>query len=121
MNIPFPIEADIRKFLAEWMKKHNYSYPVYLEHEPDMPAQCYVVEKTGSDEVNFIKDATVAIQSYGSTMEEAASLNELLKIAVADMVQCDRICNCRLSTDYPFTDTDTQEYRYQAVFNIRHY
>lgn len=121
MNIPVPIEADIRKFLAEWMKDHSYSYPVYLEHEPAMPAQCFVVEKTGSDEVNFIKTATVAIQSYGSSMEEAASLNEILKIAVADMVQCDRICRCSLSTDYPFTDTDTQEYRYQAVFEISHY
>lgn len=121
MNIPTPIEADIRKFLAEWMKKHNYSYPVYLEHEPNMPEKCYVVEKTGSDEVNFIKSATVAIQSYGSSMAEAASLNEILKIAVADMIQCDRICSCRLSTDYPFTDIDTKQYRYQAVFEISHY
>lgn len=121
MNIPVPIEADIRNFLAEWMVEHKYSYPVYLEHEPGMPAQCFVVEKTGSNEANLINEATVAIQSYGTTMAEAASLNELLKIAVADMVQCDRICNCKLSTDYPFTDTDTQEYRYQAVFNIRHY
>lgn len=121
MTVPTPIEADIRNFLAEWMKKNNYSYPVYLEHEPDMSVQCFVVEKTGSDEVNFIKSATVAIQSYGSSMAEAASLNELLKIAVADMVQCDRICSCRLSTDYPFTDIDTKQYRYQAVFEISHY
>lgn len=54
-------------------------------------------------------------------MYEAAKLNEELKEIVEQLVILDEISGVSLNSDYNFTDTETKEYRYQAVFDINHY
>ena len=54
-------------------------------------------------------------------MYEAAKLNEQLKEVVERLIQLNEISNVSLNSDYNFTDTETKEYRYQAVFDIFYY
>lgn len=100
------------------------STPVKTEIPKEPPLKFYLIEKTGGSETNFIKRATVAIQSYGESLYDAASLNETLKetiLAADGLVMLDSIVSVNLSSDYNFTDTTTKKYRYQAVFDIVHY
>lgn len=120
-TIPIPIEADVRRLISEWFSEKGYEFPVFLEAEPDMPGRRFMVEKTGSIETNHIYESTLAIQSYAGTMAEAAELNELVKVAARNLIFDSRIISCHIDTDYPFTDLDTQSYRYQAVITIHHY
>ncbi|MBM6914412.1 hypothetical protein H6B33_03215 [Gemmiger formicilis] len=74
--------------------------------------------------VNFsaIGDATPedAI-AYGTSLLEAARLNEQVKQAMESLDERDEIAAVKLNTDYPYPDTRTKRYRYQAVFDITHY
>ena len=78
------------------------------------------VERT-SGSGQFVKESTVAIQSYEESMFKAAELNELVKEAMFDMIELDYITKVTLNSNYNYTDTATKEYRYQAVFDIVHY
>ena len=81
-----------------------------------------VIQKTGSGLVDgIVFQATLAIQSYGATLYEAAQVNELVKALMAHAVELPEIARCRLNSDYNFTDTASKAYRYQAVFDIIHY
>jgi len=91
---------------------------VYLEVPDDPPASFIVIDKTGGGEDNLIGSATLAIQSYGATMLDAATLNELVKSAMDTATESKYIYSAKLDTDYNFTDTRTKRYRYQAVYDI---
>lgn len=94
---------------------------VFME-VPERPPKSYVViEKVGSSQSNLIDTASFAIQSYGASMLEAASLNMEVKEAMTELVNHDDIASCRLGTDYNFTDPTTKKYRYQALYDITHY
>lgn len=111
----------IEEILYEYLGD-SLSAPVYLEIPKDYPSRFYVIEKTGGAQVNHIKSATVAIKSYGETMYDAANMNEELKDAMLyGLAELAQIASVRLNSDYNFTDTTTKQYRYQAVFDIRHY
>lgn len=92
---------------------------------PEKPAQrpfgrMVFVERTGGNG-KFIKETTVAIQSYESSMYKAAKLNDDVIAAMENINTRDEVCSVRLNQNYNFTDTNTKEYRYQAVFDIVHY
>lgn len=80
-----------------------------------------IIEKTGGGETDHIKRATLAIQSYGTSLFTAARLNESMKKAMERITELPEICACRLNSDYNFTDPTTKRYRYQAVFDITYY
>lgn len=110
----------IEKTILDYLDT-ELSVPVYMER-PANPPQTYVLlEKTGSGKRNHICDATLAIQSYGPSMYEAAVLNETVKAAMESAVTLNEICRVSLNSDYNFTDTAMKQYRYQAVFEITHY
>lgn len=113
------IEQILYDFLSE-----RLSVPVMTEIPSNPPLSFYLIEKTGGSENNFIKRSTVTIQSYGTSLYNAASLNEILKetiLAADGLIMLDSIVSVNLSSDYNFTDTTTKKYRYQAVFDIVHY
>lgn len=110
------IEVVILNFL-----KTKLDVPVRLEKPDPAPNKYVLFEKTGSNEVNNIVSSTFAFQSYANTMYEAAALNEEVKQAVKSLIELDEIISVKLNTDYNFTDTSTKQYRYQAVFDIKHY
>lgn len=106
------IEKTIYNYLSE-----RLDCPVALERD-NQSAPFVLFEKTGSTLNNFINTASIAFQSYGRTMLEAAELNEQVKTAILEMRELDGISKCSLNGDYNFTDTSTEDYRYQALFDI---
>ena len=109
------IEATMRTFLQEQL-----NVPVYLEHEKSMPKEYIMIEKTGGSSRNFISSSTLAIQSISSTMAKASKLNEKVKALLLLNVP-KSVSSCKLNSDYNFTDIETKQYRYQAVYDITHY
>ena len=110
------IEIIVYDFLKEQL-----SVPVYLE-VPENPDPSYViVEKTGSGVNNHIYNATIALQSYATSMYEAAALNHSVKMVMEDLIQLPQVSKSQLNSDYNFTDTEEKRYRYQAVFDIYYY
>ena len=83
---------------------------------------CWVIQKTGGGTIEGrVCTATLAIQSYASTLHGAAALNETLKAAMAAAADLPQIARVELNSDYNYTDTTKKLYRYQAVFDIIHY
>ena len=110
----------IEIIILEFLKK-QLSVPTFLERQKLMPAKFVLIQKTGSSKRNQLSSSTFAFQSYAPSMYEAASLNEEVKEAVEELIMLNEISRVSLNSDYNFTDTETKEYRYQAVFDINHY
>lgn len=111
----------IEKVLYDYVKK-NSDKPVYLE-VPDLTKvkDFFTIEKVGSSKENHINSSIIAIQSWATSLYEAASMNEYIKQIVENSIELNYICSVRLNSDYNFTDTDVKKYRYQALFDIVHY
>ena len=107
----------IEFFLTDYLES-ALNIPVFME-KPERQAMPYIVlEKTGSAEVNFIPEATIAVQSYDDTLAKAAKLNQRVKAAMLDAIELDGIDSVKLNSDYNFTDTTTKQYRYQGVYVV---
>ena len=110
------IEATIRDHLVPLL-----NVPVYID-VPSQPGDGYVViERTGGGETEHIRSAMVAVQSYGASKYDAASLHEDVMDAMKSLIELDEVSACELNSEYDFTDTTTKRYRYQAVFDIVYY
>ena len=109
------IEKTVLDYLSEVL-------PAFMELPAVLPEEPFaVIEKTGGGKENHISRATLAIQSYGATLWEAAQTNERVKARMETVTELDSISGCRLISDYNFTDTETKRYRYQAVYQLVHY
>ncbi len=95
--------------------------PVLLEVPERMPDAFVLIEKTGSSATNFIQKATVAVQSWETSMYKAAQLNEKVKKAMDSLAELPEIAKAALNSDYNHTDTTTKRYRYQAVYDLTYY
>lgn len=110
----------IEEVILGYLSK-SLDVPVFME-EPAKPPQKYIIiDKLGSSEKNRLSSATLAVQSYGGSLYEAARLNHTVKTAMRDTVTLDDVISCKLNSDYNYTDKETKRYRYQAVFDIRYY
>lgn len=110
----------IEKAIKDYLQNH-LGVPVRLEDEDNLGKEYILIEKTGSGEADHVKNATLAIQSFSTSLYETALLNERVKEAMEGIVELDDICRCDLNSDYNYTDTVKKRYRYQAVFDIVHY
>lgn len=93
---------------------------VYLEVPVEPPSEYILIEKTASGTQNKICSAMIAVQSIsGSRLYTAAQINQSVIDAMEMFADnSDKIYSCKLNSDYNYTDPDTKEYRYQAVFNV---
>jgi len=110
------IEQTILDYLNDTLTE-----PCYME-EPEGVDTFILLEKTGSSLSNYVYAATFAIQSYATSLYEAAELNEKVKaamLAIAD--ELNTVSKCSLNSDYNYTDTTKKRYRYQGVYDITHY
>lgn len=80
-----------------------------------------LIERTGGGEDEHIRNAAIAIQSYGSSLYDAASLNSTVVALMGDIISLPEISACNLNSDYNYTDTTKRLYRYQAVFDVVYY
>lgn len=113
------IEQTILNFLSS-----KLSAPVKTEIPKNPPDTFCLIERTGGSQAINIKRSTIVVQSYGTSLFEAASLNETMKEAMLSsegLITLNEIITVVLSSDYNYTDTTTKKYRYQAVFEIVHY
>lgn len=94
--------------------------PVYTEVPKEL-TDFVLLDQTGTEQTNHITTTTIAIQSYGATLWDALVLNDKVKAAMDRFVWLKNVAKVELETDYNFTDTETKQYRWQAVFNITHY
>lgn len=110
------IEVVIKNYLDG-----HLSVPSFLSREDEMPEKYVIFERTSGTESNYAQSATFAFQSYGSSLYEALLLNEEVKKVIKNMIELSEISGIHLNADYNFTDTETKEYRYQAVFDINYF
>jgi len=110
------IETLLRDYLGAAL-----AVPVFMEIPANPPESYVVLDKTGSGAEDHIFSATVAAQSYGRTLYEAATLNEEVKGLMLYGALPQEISSVKLNSDYNYTDPKSKRYRYQAVYNITHY
>lgn len=109
------IEATVISYLAEALNTDN----VFAERPVNPPDEYYVIERTSGGEINHIQTATIAVQSIsGSSLLRAAQMNKAVIKAMPGIVQAMDVSCCKLNSAYNFTDTETKQYRYQAVFDL---
>lgn len=108
------IETTIRNYLVT---HSGVPVDVLFEAPKDPPASYIILEKTGSSLSNRLCTSTIAVQSIAGTLFEAATLNESLK-SILTSADIENVFDISLDTDYNFTNTNTKEYRYQAVYQI---
>lgn len=114
---PFLIEAVIISHLASKLNSSD----VYAERPKTPPEKYWLIEKTGADEENHIVKATIAVQSISSSsLLEAAQMSKLAEDAMRSLIEVDNVGRSKLNTAYNYTDPETKEYRYQAVFDINY-
>ena len=62
----------IEKIVLDYLNR-ELDVPAYLEEPEKLTADRYVlIEKTGSSRSNYLKKATLALQSYAGSLYEAA-------------------------------------------------
>lgn len=111
------IEEYLRNFLADAL-----SAPVYISAPKEHPKEYFVIEKTGMSRNEFIWDSVIAIQAYGESFYNAASMIEDVNTQMLDeLIKEDRVSNVILNGSSNFTDTTKKQPRYQSVFVVTHY
>jgi len=108
----------IEKIVLDYLTIQLTPTPVVMEQPKTSVTKFVLIEKTGGGEQNHIESATLAIKSYGASLFEAATLNDLVKTKMKGITSLSTVSSCKLNSDYNFTDTTEKRYRYQAVFNI---
>lgn len=101
--------------------KTKLTVPVHLEKPEPAPTEYVLFEKTSSGRSNMLDSSTFAFQSYANSMYNAAKLNEEVKHVVDSLVELNEVAGVKLNRDYNFADTTTKQYRYQAIYDIKHY
>ena len=107
------VESIVKNYLQS-----RLNVPVRLEEEDNLGQEYILIEKTGSGKENHVESATLAVQSFSTSLYGAATLNERVKAAMEKIIELDDISKCELNSDYNYTDTNRKKYRYQAVFDI---
>ncbi|MGX7096425.1 MULTISPECIES: hypothetical protein [Gemella] len=110
------IELIVKNYLSTKLE-----IPIVFEHQKNLPKRFILIQKTSGSRENFLNSSTVAIQSYAESMFESAKLNEKIKNLMYDLITVDEVSSVDLNSDYNFTDTETKQYRYQAIFDIHYY
>jgi hypothetical protein len=110
----------IIKTLLDYLTENLEGIYVGME-APEQLTDYVLIDQTGSAKTNHITTTTVAIQSYGASLYEAMLLNERVKGVMDGFLALDVVTRVQLNTDYNFTDTETKQYRWQAVYQITHY
>lgn len=112
------IEVTIKNYLEA---STAITAPVFIDVPANPPAARIVIERTGGGMEEHIRNAQIAIQSYGESRYKAALIHEAVLSVMETLNTLNSISACDLNAEYDFTDTTTKEYRYQSVFNIIYY
>lgn len=93
----------------------------YMEVPKNPEEEYLLIEKTGSSKRNTICSAAIAIQCISrKSLFRAAQMCDQVIDVMEDLADNDKVFGCKLVSDYNYTNTETKEYRYQAVFTINY-
>ena len=114
------IEEIVLNYLTEQLE-----VPVMMEY-PEVPSEDYpqtpdsfvVIERVGGSRNDRVQSASLAFQSYGKSLYDAAALDSNVRAAMDDIVVLNEVGGVRLSSNYNHTDPRTKQYRYQCVYDI---
>jgi len=107
------IEKTYLDYLTE-----RLDVPVYMEEPEDPGASYVVIQKTGSSIVSRVRSATFAVRSYGATLYDAANLSDQVITETLAMNPFNGVFSAESVSDYEYSNTQTKQYRYQAVLVI---
>jgi len=110
----------IEKVILDYLNA-ALTVPVTAERAEDPTAQYVLIERTAGSRKNHISYATVAIQTYATSLYDAAALMEDVIDAMHGILALDVIASCKLSGSYNYTDVEEKRYRYQAVYDLAYY
>ncbi len=111
----------IEKIIRDYLNDNLDDVKAHMER-PKNPGNKYVlIEKTGAHEEDHIRHSTIAIQSIAPSLYGAAALDEDVIRLMMDAISLDDVAKVELNSDYNFTNWESKQYRYQAVFDITHY
>ena len=110
----------IENTILDYLDEH-LTVPVYMEEPINKPASYVLIERTGSSESDLIESTTLALQSYGASLYDAAVLNMAVKARIKQAVELPSVSAVYINSDYNFTDTETKRYRYQCVAVVTHF
>ncbi len=96
----------------------NSQVKAYTERQPELSGKFIIIEKTNGGKRDRLRSSTIVLQSYAPSLAEAVELNEQMIPIMEALALDESIGSVSLNSDYPFPDTRTKEYRYQAVYNI---
>ena len=111
----------IELIVLNYLKTKLPDVTITTEIRQGMPDSFVFIEKTGSSTRDLLKTSRFAVQSYGASLYDAMLLNDRVKEALFDIVSEPEVTDSELNSDYNYTDTQTKQPRYQAVFEITHY
>lgn len=107
----------IEQTVLEYLQRELNTTDVYLETPREIPDTFVIlrlVERTKEDHINGV---TVEIQSYAKTKLAAATLDELVREKMENIVTIDDIsCHFGGGNDNP--DTTLKRHRYRCYFNL---
>lgn len=95
--------------------------PVHTEVPEDKPERYVVIKKADYHREDFLRCSMMLARSYGPTLLAAAELSDRVEQAMTSILRDPRISGCHCTGNYNFTDEETKQYRYQAVFDIYHF
>lgn len=107
----------IEKTVLDYLQR-KLQVPCFMEALEHPPAVYVLIEKTAGSRTNCINAATIAVQSIAETLLNAATLSETVVEAMLDIWKTENVFRCELNSSYNFTNTRTNQYRYQAVFDL---
>lgn len=110
----------ILEYVVKYLDK-NLPEPVRIKKPEKAPERYILVEKTGFDIENYINRATIVIETYAESLYAAEELSIAVRKKLNEMADNINISAVSLDTDYPNSDADRKENRYQAVYKITHY
>lgn len=108
----------IEKTTLDYLSLKLRPIKVALETPEKAPQKFVRIEKTAQALKNGISAATLAIQSYAPSLYEAAALSQRVIVAMLGIDELSAIGGVRLINEHNFTNPQTKQYRYQAIFTI---
>lgn len=111
----------IEKILLDYLNENLGNVKAYAERPKNPPKEYVLLEKTGGGMENLIFNSLITIQSYSDTLLHTAQLNDRVVSIILNALELPEITWVDLNSSYNYTDTGSKQYRYQAVFDVKHY
>lgn len=96
--------------------------PVFMGEKPSTkPGEYVVIRYVDGGRVNMIDSASFICESYSTSLQKAAELNDLVKTAMYNAVSVASISAAKCTGGGQNIDTVSKTYCYECVFNVYYF